>query len=94
MNKKDVEHLANLSRIELSDKEIDKFQEDLGSILDYVEQVKEASASVESIQEVGVVHNVLREDKDPYEKGENREEIIESFPEKEADYLKVKKILT
>jgi len=93
MEKKDIEYLAELSKIELSGEEITKFQEDLGSILKYVDQVKEASASLEEIFDVGVVHNVLREDTDPDEKGENREEIIAEFPEKDGDYLKVKKIL-
>lgn len=93
IEKKDVEHLAELSRLEFSDAEIKKIQEDLGSILDYVDQVKEVSAKVDSNPQVGPVHNVLREDTDPHEKGENKDEIAESFPEKEDGYLKVKKIL-
>ena len=93
IEKKEVEHLAELSRIKLSDTEIKKFQDDLGSILDYVDQVKEAVTKIDSAPKVGLVHNVLREDKDPHNRGENREEIIESFPKKEGSHLKVKKIL-
>ena len=93
IEKDDVKHLAELSRLDFSDKEISSFKNDLDSILSYVDQIKEISASVDLDSRVGPVHNVLREDGNPYEDGEHREEIIESFPEKEGDYLKVKKIL-
>lgn len=93
MEKKDVLHLAELSRIELSDEEIIKFQEDLSSILEYVDQIKEVGDSA-GREESGVVHNVFREDEKPHEGGESREEIIGSFPDKEEGYLKVKKILS
>jgi len=93
IEKDDVKHLAELSRLDFSDKEISLFKKDLDSILSYVDQIKEVSASVDSDSRVGPVHNVLREDDDPHQEGEHREEIIESFPEKEGDYLKVKKIL-
>ena len=37
ISKSDVEHVAKLARIEISEKEKEKFTNDLGKILDYVE---------------------------------------------------------
>lgn len=93
IEKDDVKHLAELSRLDFSDKEISSFKKDLDSILSYVDQIKEISASADSDLRVGHVHNVLREDENPHQDGEHRAEIIDSFPEKDGDYLKVKKIL-
>lgn len=91
IEKKDIEHLAKLSHLKFSDSEILKFQKDMDSILDYVDQVKEVSGKAEDTVEE--VINVMREDDNAYDKGENRDEIIGEFPEKEGDYLRVKKIL-
>jgi len=93
IEKKDVEHLAELSRLEFSDTEIEKFQKDLGSILEYVDQVKEVSASIDLEPTVGDVHNVLRPGEDAHQDGEHQKEIVGEFPKQEDGYLKVKKIL-
>ena len=85
--------MAALSRIELADKEADDLQKDIDKILDYVGQIQEVAASFGAEPEIDKVHNVLREDENPYEEGESRKEIISAFPEKDGDYLKVKKIL-
>ena len=45
IEKDDVKHLAELSRLDFSDKEISSFKNDLDSILSYVDQIKEISAS-------------------------------------------------
>ena len=88
------EHLANLSRLEFSDEELVGFQKDLDSILAYVEQVKEVGAEGESKPDVGVVHNVMRDDVEPHADGEHKKEIVDAFPDEEDGYLKVKKILS
>jgi len=42
INRKEVEHLAELSRIKLSPEELEKYQGELSLILDYVSQLKKA----------------------------------------------------
>ena len=93
IERKEIEHLATLSRIAFSEEELDGFASDINSILTYVDQLKEVATDEKQALDVGVVHNVFREDADVYEGGESRDEIIESFPEKDGEYLKVKKIL-
>lgn len=90
----DIKRLADLSRIDIGDKESDNLAKDMDSILQYVGQIKEAtSSSVSGNVELGPVYNVMRADENPTEPGTYSKDIIAEFPEKEGDYLKVKKIL-
>ena len=43
ITKKEIEHLAELSRLELKDKEIDKLEHDLGEILNYFNELKKVN---------------------------------------------------
>lgn len=93
IEKKDVEHLATLSRLAFSDDELQAFRDDLSGILTYVEQIQDITDSVDVEPQVGTPHNVMREDVEPHEQGEAREAMVEAFPDKDAGMLKVKKIL-
>ena len=42
ISKEEVEHIAKLARLELSDKETEKMQKDLSAILDYFNLLKKA----------------------------------------------------
>lgn len=91
---KEVEHIADLARIELSEAEKAEFANQLSDVLGYVEQLKEVDTeSVEPISQVTGMANVTREDliKDSDEK--MKQGIIKNFPDREGDYVKVKQIL-
>lgn len=90
---KEIEKLAELSRLELSQQEKEAFQKDMDSILGYVDQVKKVSGSVSTEKKAGLVHNVMREDKNPHESGIYTETLISASPKRDGNYLKVKKIL-
>jgi aspartyl-tRNA(Asn)/glutamyl-tRNA(Gln) amidotransferase subunit C len=93
ISKEDVKKLADLARIEMKEGEMEELSKEMDSILGYVSQVQEvAGESVDDV-EVGFVRNVMREDENPTEGGTNSKEIITEFPNKEGDFLKVKKIL-
>ncbi len=90
MDIKDVENLAMLARIELSEEEKRGLLSDLDSILDYVRQIGEVKIDEEKT-DYNLV-NVWREDE--IESGEfSRELITEQFPDSQDGFLKVKKIL-
>jgi aspartyl-tRNA(Asn)/glutamyl-tRNA(Gln) amidotransferase subunit C len=76
VTKKDVEKIADLARLEFSDKELDGFTGDLNNILAYIDQLKEVDvtgvAPLENINE-DVESNVLRTD-----------EVTESLTQAEA----------
>ncbi len=89
----DIKKLAELARIEVSDGEAESLGGEISSILEYVGQVKSVVGDEKEGVEFGPVWNVMREDENPNESGSFSKELIAEFPDKEGDYLKVKKIL-
>ena len=92
---KEIDKLAELSRVEMTLEEKKEIQKDLESILGYVSEIQKVTTdSVGSPEErIGVLHNVMREDDNANEKGIYTEKIIKSAPKSEKGYIKVKKIL-
>ena len=93
MERKDVEKLAELSRIDISSEEADRLLGDLRSILEYVSELEKVEGLAESTSFVGEHHNVMRDDVAPHESGLYTEDILAEMPLREGDYLKVRKIL-
>lgn len=94
LNKQDVEHIADLARIELTDDEKDKYVVQLGDILGYIEQLKEVNTDdVSPTTQITGLVNVVREDKIGNRSAEERKMILEDIPVKEGDYIKVKAVL-
>lgn len=63
LTKKDVEHIARLGKLNLSDEEKDKFAGQLSSVLGYVEQLNEVDTdSVEPTAQVTGLNNIFSED--------------------------------
>lgn len=89
----DIDKLAKLSRIELSDAEKEQLLKDVDPILGYVAQIKEAVSAVGEEKIAGEHRNITRPDADPFESGKNTKAILDDMPETEGNYLKVKKIL-
>lgn len=98
MNIKDVESLADLARIELSEEEKKDLLSDMESILGYVKQIEKVEVNVEHSVLNNVNYNVWREDLS-VQAGEiiprdfSKELITEQFPDSKDGFLKVKKIL-
>ena len=90
---KDIEKLAKLARIELTQEEKQAYLKDMSAILGYVDQLKEVVAKTGEERKVGNLRNVMRVDEVKENAGENAETIIAEFPQSEKNYLKVKKIL-
>ncbi|MEK7554698.1 MAG: Asp-tRNA(Asn)/Glu-tRNA(Gln) amidotransferase subunit GatC [Patescibacteria group bacterium] len=91
IGKRELEHLAELARIELHEKEKEKLIVDLGNILKHFEELKALNTDgVEPLTGGTSEKNVLREDADlgrPF--GVEPGKLIEAFPDREGDYLKV-----
>jgi aspartyl-tRNA(Asn)/glutamyl-tRNA(Gln) amidotransferase subunit C len=83
-----VDYVAKLARVKLTEKEEKKFSEDLVKILDHFKDLQ--AVNTEGVAPLTGGHNlksVMRADK--AEKFEDRKGLLESFPDKEGDYLKV-----
>lgn len=90
---KDIEKLAKLARIKLTDDEKESFLKEIEPILGYVAQLKEVSATLDDQKKAGEHRNIVREDSTPETPGINTEDIVSNMPESKDNYLKVKKIL-
>ncbi len=92
MIKKDqIEYVAKLARIKLTDQEKEGLQRDLSNVLNYVEKLQKLDTdNTELMSRSTKLKNLTREDlvEDFLEK----DKIKDIFPEKEGDFLKVKSI--
>lgn len=95
ISEKEVEKIASLARLQLSEKEKSKFRQDLAAVLDFVEKLKELNVEkVLPTTSGAATTNVMRADQ-PKERGE-REEVeamLEQIPERKERFVKVKSIL-
>ena len=94
ISKDDIQKLADLARIEVSEKEIEGLQEDLERILAYVEQLNRAETSdVEPLAHVIGIENVMRRDA-PGESvvASDAAELLEAAPVTEKGFLKVRSV--
>ena len=88
---KDVEHVAKLARLELTDEEKEKFTHQLSDVLRHVEKMNEVDTEgVEPMNHPIDFSNVMREDVEIYEN--TRDELMQNAPDVEGDFFKVPKI--
>lgn len=91
MKSEDIDKLAKLSRIEISPKEKEIFLGDLESVLDYVAQIKEASAE-DSPGGVGELKNIMRADGAEHDPGIFTEKLLKAAPSSERGFIKVRQV--
>jgi aspartyl-tRNA(Asn)/glutamyl-tRNA(Gln) amidotransferase subunit C len=90
MEIKDVENLAELAKIELTDIEKQNLLKDMEEILGYVKQVQRVETK--DIETNYLNKNVWREDL-PASSVFSKDLIIDQFPDSKDGFVKVKKIL-
>ena len=97
ISREEVQHLATLARLELSDKEIESLQKDKSGILEYVGQVSAVAGAGEGGKKpMPKLHNVMREDalreeNDPLAGKEKS--LREAFPKEKDGFNVVRKII-
>jgi aspartyl-tRNA(Asn)/glutamyl-tRNA(Gln) amidotransferase subunit C len=92
LTKEEVKHIASLSRIGVSEEEVEKFSKDLNAVLDWIKQLEEVN--IENVSPTA--HSIGMENitnEDIVEEFSAREEIIKLFPEERDRYDKVKSVL-
>jgi aspartyl-tRNA(Asn)/glutamyl-tRNA(Gln) amidotransferase subunit C len=92
MELKDIEKLAELSRIEMSQEEKEKILGEMDSILGFIDQIQEAKVDITERQ-TGLVRNIMRDDGEPHETGKYTEDILREVQKVRNGYVEVKKIL-
>lgn len=88
----EIEKLAQLARIKLDDAEKQGLTKEIDSILTYVDQIKEATVNLDYTPVPGAVHNVFRDD--DVVASTHREELLDEAPDREKDFVAVKKIIS
>ena len=87
-----VQKVAKLARLELSDSEVSQFSTQLSAIFEYIEKLNELDTeTVEPLAHCLPVHNVLREDVP--KPSLSNDEALANAPDREDEYFKVPKIL-
>lgn len=87
----DVEHAANLARIEITEEEKAKFAKDLSEIIDYVAELEKApTENIEAINQISNLENIARPDE--IAPSLSNEKVFQNAPEKEENFIKVKKV--
>ncbi|MEA2064882.1 MAG: Asp-tRNA(Asn)/Glu-tRNA(Gln) amidotransferase subunit GatC [Patescibacteria group bacterium] len=88
---KEVKHIAQLARLELTAEEEKKFSRQLSSILEYVEKINKLDTkNIEPISQVTGLKNVTRED-NKIDSG-IQDDILKSAPDRDENLFKVKSV--
>jgi aspartyl/glutamyl-tRNA(Asn/Gln) amidotransferase C subunit len=93
ITEKDIENLALLARIKVDAAEKTQLVKEIDSILAYVDTIKKASIGAVAEDRVGAVKNITRPDEAWQLSETDRERILVEVPDREGDFVAVKKIL-
>jgi aspartyl-tRNA(Asn)/glutamyl-tRNA(Gln) amidotransferase subunit C len=95
LTKKEVEHVAQLARLELTEEEVDTMTGQLSGILNYIDQLKEIDmTNIEPTAQVTGLSDVFRADEaEDWEKEEIAVALKQAPQGLEGNQVKVKKVL-
>jgi aspartyl-tRNA(Asn)/glutamyl-tRNA(Gln) amidotransferase subunit C len=92
LSKEEVKHIAMLSRLELKEEEVEKFQTQLSKILDFVEKLNELDTEgIDPKFQIIPPQNVLREDVSGVSL--SREKTFMNAPETDGEHFIVPKVV-
>ncbi len=88
----DIAALAKLARLEVSEAELAKLNDEIPHILEFVESIQ--TIAVGATEAEMALRNVLRDDLDAYTPGAFSEALLEGAPARSGDYVAVKQVLS
>lgn len=92
ITKDEVKHIARLSRLSLSEGELETFSGQLSTILEYVEQLNRLdTAGIEPTSHIIPLRNVMRDDVPAASLP--REEALRNAPDSDGKFYRVPKII-
>lgn len=93
MTKEEIRTLGSLSRIALTEQEIEVFNQEIDAILEYVSVVKNIAGTEGDTKSLGARYNVLRTDEVTNAPGQYTKSMLQAMPKTNGPFLAVKKIL-
>ncbi len=95
LSREEIKHLAKLASLDLTEEEIEKFRDQLGETIDYVENLNELKTEgVKPTSYVLASENVRFEDGKENTRGLSTDEALSNAKNKSNGFFKVKKILS
>ncbi len=94
LKKEDIEHVATLARLELTQEEKEKYGSQISDIFSYIDQLSEVDTKgVEPTAQVTGLENIYREDEIKVWDDKERQDALNQAPELEDGQVKVKRVL-
>jgi len=92
LTRQEVEHIAALARLDLSEDEMERYREQLSAILDYVDQLQDLDTrKIKPTSSVLPRRSRLREDCP--ERGLPADEVLDNAPDREQNQFRVPPVL-
>jgi len=93
ITKKEIQYVAQLARLTLSEEETERLAKEMDSIIRYsMDKLKELDTDgVKPMEHVLPIHNVFRED--TVEKSSSREDVLKNAPASEDGCFRVPKVV-
>ncbi len=92
VTKKEVEHIANLSKLKFREAELENFTVQMNQILTYMEKLNELDTeNVEPLSHPVPDKNIFR--KDEPQKSVSREDALKNAPDHNDEFFKVPKVI-
>lgn len=88
----DVKALAEMTRMEVSDEELAKLEQEIPAILAFVDVIQSADTS--GVSQDTSLRNVTRPDENPHESGLYTDDLLAGAPAREGNRIAVKQVLT
>jgi aspartyl/glutamyl-tRNA(Asn/Gln) amidotransferase C subunit len=92
MTQVDVQALAKLARLEVSDEELSKLEKEIPAILGFVEAIQKVTTDITPPSPEH--HNVMRDDANPHETGLHTRTLIDAAPAQKDDQVVVKQVIS
>ena len=93
LSREEILKISELAHIKLADDEIEKFRDQMSSVLEYVGQLANVDVKgIEPAAHISGVSNVLRDDVVMSTDPATRKALLEEAPALEGDLIKVKAV--
>ena len=92
VSKEDVKHIANLSKLNLTEEELEKYTTELSDIVNFANELSNIDVDgVQPTNHILDIKNVFR--KDEVQPSYDREKILKNAPSKDAGCVSVPKVV-
>jgi len=91
ISKDQIKHIAELTRLKLTEEEVSKYQKELAKILDYIGQLQKIDTKEIPPCSGGTdLKNIFRKDESEIKVKEKSQKLVDQAPSKQKDLIKTK----